>query len=883
MSTRTRTVDPGHCWIRHVAVTDDPDGVQAGGARFAAEPSDGINGRQGWIRAEITPSLADSGEGLVMLPNTVGDDGRLHRDRFRILTDPDYRVGDEWLEIMREPHDTLAVATPIDYSTSLPSITLKLRTAEVLTELDIGPDTERVIAAPRDVARRAGRTTIAAIATELTGKESGDAIPGPWLQTNLAGAPVTPYAATWAADGLTLTGSGSDPPTIAGELTTDATDWEAYANARVTTATSGGKPVQLAVLVDGTWNVLEVGTDGTISSSGLSQAITRTNRGRDLHLPGEIDLRIVKDGRWVQHIVNGNIICAVEAAAGDEPPTKVRISTGANQAAVWRRAGILTRPALLARDVAGDMHLPGKPTPGGLRGAYYDETTVTGYHATTAKRYASVLSPTTEPKNVRLDAGLNFSGTGWQPVGISDSAFSVRWTGAIYLDLETSDRMLRLNAVDDVARLWIGRTDWHDPAIDAWPYADGTQSDKRSPALRSYLGTSKAGWYPIVIEYAQGWGLSGNPGALSLQDTALSGGTPTTWNLVPPARLSPYGIVDETYQHEPRRKLLDDVADSFAIQWLLEPATLESGRFPGRIVPYVRAGRDTDLTIDTLEGVKPQVQGDALTACDRIIADAAGIAASGVSQLSAQAIAPPGAHKHIQLTTAYESLSDITEPALLEQRVSSLLALRGSPNEQVGVQPHGRREVVDSFPLAGDLQRFDWRPGDGVRLKLPEIGVVDEACRQIVAPTWTLTPDGVQSLQATFRQRPRNIRDTVRSLWRAALSPQRTYQGQLALLSGSAGGRGSVPGATDAVSRVSLPPGGIANVVQAWFVAEDQTAPETWTLEINGVTWGTIPKPGTYDVTGAFAGDAALPRAWARLTSSGGGNAQYKLLLLVRI
>lgn len=859
----TVAVDPGRCWIRHVHSTTDPTAVQVGGARMVAELVEGAGGRQGWISAEVTPALSDSGEAKITLPNTVGDDGILHRQRFRILTDARYRVGDEWIEIMREPHDAIAVVAITAANVTASTIELSGRTSEVLCDLDPGPALERVIGGPHDLVRRAGMLAVELISTRFVGGATGDPVPTPWATVD--------GTVAWADGGEGLrVAAGRINATVPAD--SGDTVWEASCSARVTGFGDAGWGLRMAVqTADAVWHYVHVNSTGGTGSWGFVSAATLTGRIPGLTLPGEIDLRIVHDGLQEQHWVNGTLVAVMESAAS--PPATMQLRTGLNLGdsggAVIRQAGLRVRRPILS-STGGDRRLAGIPTPGGLRGRYYDEGGLRAKAGLTtdAQRAAAALAPDLEPVTDRLDPQISFSGAStWKPDAVPADWFSVRWAGAIWLDLATSDRQLRITGVvNGRARLWIGRTD----IIPTPLSASGTGLTATSPALRAHLDSTAAGWWPVIIEYVH---QTGNAG-ITLQDSPLSGGTPTGWATVPTARLSPYGVFDDVLQHETRRKLLDDAAASFGVQWRVEPATLESGDFPGRLVCRPRQGRDTDLAISLQDSTGAQVSIDALDAADRILADAAGLPIAQGGQLTAEVLQPDAATAGRMMSTGVaESLADITEPALLAQRAATMLALRGSPNEQVSVQPPAQRQLVDTFPLTGALARLDWRPGDAVRLALPELGVVDEQPRQIIRPTWTLVPGGVQQLTASFRQRPRNVRTALRALWRTAAAPQRTPQGQLSWIVGALGSNDTAR-APDAYSRCPI---GGRRVVRGVAVVE--TLSGTGTLEVNGVAGPTITAVGTYDIT------AMLPtsgmQAWARLT--GATSYQVRVMLLVQI
>ena len=84
----------------------------------------------------------------------------------------------------------------------------------------------------------------------------------------------------------------------------------------------------------------------------------------------------------------------------------------------------------------------------------------------------------------------------------------------------------------------------------------------------------------------------------------------------------------------------------------------------------------------------------------------------------------------------------MTYLALLAQRAASQLALQEDPWQNLAGDPRGTDRLADTFPISAVLSEFHWRPGDGVRFSLPDIGVVDSMPRQITQVTRTFGPTG---------------------------------------------------------------------------------------------------------------------------------------------
>ena len=76
-----------------------------------------------------------------------------------------------------------------------------------------------------------------------------------------------------------------------------------------------------------------------------------------------------------------------------------------------------------------------------------------------------------------------------------------------------------------------------------------------------------------------------------------------------------------------------------------------------------------------------------------------------------------------------------------------------------------------------------WRPGDGVRVKIPEITVDDQTPRQILQVSRTFTGTGRTATSVGFRQRPRNPVETLRQMMRTVNYPNRIRKQQVITLS----------------------------------------------------------------------------------------------------
>lgn len=849
-----RAIDPTECWVRHIR-----RGAGAGARAVAtglfvredaASGADGLNGRQGWQQANVTRTLSDDSEFDLAMPNVPGDDGVLHRRRFAILTDAAYEPGEEWLEIWSDtdPIRPLLVGTPTDYDKSTGAVTIK---GADLTAVLAGSLTSDIDAwdpvAPGDAIR--AYTRVPALA-------GGGA----------ASATVTGAAGAWAAAPYTV---NADSP--------DAAWWEVEAQVRWTSAKPAAAGASFARLdVAGLSLRVDV-YNGAVTLAGVPE---RDGAGTytGLVVPGPVPLRIVARGERIYAFVNGECIYDFRRPAPFTAPGAI---------SAYAYGGTITIDGIhieTAADFAGadvDPRLPGILPATGLRGRYYNAASINAQNATQAGRVARLfpLLGESDPITDRVDPQLNFpAGTAQYPPGLP-GAYAARWTGAIYLDLASTNREIRLAGLVGQARLYIGRaTRGVDEAATSWLTA--TAGTLTRADLRAWLGTSAAGWYPIVVEQFHTAAAAG----IVLEDRETGG----AWATVPTSRLSPLGCYEDTLRSASHRSIIGDITQAFGYQWRVEPRSFESGEFPGIITCAEIVGRQTDVTVDDVDvGTEAQVSGSAGDVVDQIVADAAGIAdPDGSGQLSARSTDYDRAAGHAMLRTSYESLSDISEQPMLATRIDSLLVLRSSPNEQVGVRPRGQKDLVDTLPLTGDLARMDWEPGDGVRLNLDSVDVIDLSPRQMTQVAWSPRRDGLGVPTVGFRQRPRDVKNTLRRLVSAIYAPRRNYQGSIAVATGSLGGAtsaGAANGAVDAYSRVPLP----ANLddITRVVACVHALAGASWRLEVGGTDLGAldgaVPSAGRYDITRAAKAAPGATQLFARLI--GGASGQYQLTLEVYV
>jgi hypothetical protein len=847
-----RSIDPTEVWVHHVVrgTSGQPTAKLLGRVYFVRSDiilgEDGVNGRQGWQAAQTTAVLDEDGSFTLELPNAAGDDGVLHRRRFAFFTDPDYEPGEEWLEFYREPNDVVFVGTPTDGEKTKSKVVI---TGKDLNIVLAGALTSEVDVwdghAPADVLRHYTRLPVLAHGDDT-------------LESMTAGG-------EWA----------NFPVVSLSSMSADC--WTAEARLRWTSARPSGPGIGMLALNVGSLSLQVDMYEGVVAlyNEGLTGGPISGKR-QGLVVPGTVDLRVVARYDHIFAFVAGELVAELRRA-GSWPAVTSTAAYVRGGTASLSGMQVDTLVEFAGRGPAAviDRQLPGIPSAEGLRAQYWNAAPVYAQHPAEVDRLAR-LWPLTgdEPAVDHVEPLVNFTGA---TAPNMPGAYVARWSGAIYLDLASTDRGVKLEATSGQVRAYIGRTLRNDPILSTWSGG----STLSNSSLRSWLGTSEAGWYPIVIEVTAETPALG----VVLEDRTIGG----AYGVVPTSRLSPFGCYSDVVRYGTHRQVLGDIAQTFGYQWRTEYRSLESGEFPGQLTFQRLIGRQTNQRIREDDmGTEAQVQVAATDVVDGLIADAAGLAdPKGSGQLSAQVV--DHTRDHLALRQGYESLAEISEAPLLQQRMDSLLALRSSPNEQVGVRPSGQRDLVDTFPLTGTLAKLDWHPGDGVILDLDAIDIKDLSPRQLTTVSWPLRPDGIGAPTVGFRQRPRTVRAAMQRLSRAIYAPRRNYQGSIAILSGSHGGANSagetLGGNSDAYSRASLP-GNMESVVKV-VAAVQYVAGAGWRLEVVGVdlgAQGAVASPGRYDVTDAAkAGGLGLPYTWARLISGTSGYYQLALEIWITV
>lgn len=759
------TVNPTSCTVRHIkrCLSTDDGAVLIGRVYFRADITDGQNGmdgRGGWIDAEVARVLSDDGSLKLRLPNAPGADGVLHRKRFAAITDHGYRIGEEWIEVRREAGKVIAVATPATYTIDKDTVTLNCVDPLALTTLARDEALNPWCASPRDVLEYYGRLEMPWILRDFTdwNLTGGGTTSDGW---SYLGASPVPGAARISGANAKLQYTAVTPPASAQE------SWSAQLTGTLVAGGFGFNVFGATLAVDLTNGWVRLNTDASIDR----EVVKRT----DLIPGAPFTLRLYQRGEWIFAQVNGETVDVGRMVTGPAYPYVTTVTGGTVD--VKRFTVTTTERFLSSTSELGDLILPGAPTPGGLSAKYFLESTARSQAAGNTTKFDEwALSPLQDEYADRTDGPIAFTATNppaWQPAGPSGGQWwTVRWTGAIYLGLASADAKLRATiGAGNRLKMWVGRTG---PGVSPLLNITATTS---TAFLRSVLG-SVDGWYPIIIELYTRTGASG----VTLEDSPNG----TVWTTVPADRLSPYGIVDDQVQHESHRSMIDSITQAWGYQWSVEPRSLESGSFPGRLIPRVRQGRDTAKVIRAPQGTSIQVSATAADSIDRLLIDAAGInKPDGAASLTGEGWNTAAALGHLFISTGWEAAPEITEGRLLEQRALSLMALRSGPLAQVQLNADGDTTLVDTFPLTGALARMNWEPGDGARLVLSDYGLVDQTPRQMTVVSWMCHPDGIGPPQITWRQTPLGARDFLASVQRSVASGHRNYQGQISEVPGS--------------------------------------------------------------------------------------------------
>lgn len=513
-------------------------------------------------------------------------------------------------------------------------------------------------------------------------------------------------------------------------------------------------------------------------------------------MSGTHTLLLESDGRWVSAYIDGRLIAitANPFTGSEQPKVEVYVTASGGEpdeaiATITEVVAKRNTPFLMRGLEKGDYALPGTadtyPT-GGLHGRYI----VNG--EATRGWWENILSPnpyrTGFPEYIQNQQPTIDNNV--QAEGVPETFYAARWFGSIYLKLSQGNYQVRVGIGTHVGfRLWIGKTQFGEQVLDEWEENTGGVAYAITLTAASLGG--KDGWYPIILEFFRT--TPNENGSIDLYFTPAGsytdpGGSALTATntLVPATSLSPLGCVDARIQGTSFFDLVQETAKNFGYQLACEPRQLESGEFPGQLVPKARLGRETDevIEVDDLDrksGINEYAQTlDATDSAASVKAFGSGIVDGKGSQIAFEAVSIPDEENALFDMQAWCSAGDIAFPALLAARAEAELALRGGAWENIEGEPIARDRLADTFPLTGVLSQFRWHVGDGVRLWLPDIGVEDTTPRPIFQVVRSFSPEGRIGTHIGFRARPKDALYAVRTALREVTRPARSYQRQYA-------------------------------------------------------------------------------------------------------
>jgi hypothetical protein len=829
----------------------------------------------GFVEGTYTRRLGDSGEFSITFPNGTSSLGPW-RDRFS---------GDgalEFIEVYRD--DRLEFVGCIQrVEIDRGSVTISGPDAWALLRRAYERD-RAWTAAPQEVATAYTRVPIAVLADDFDSLAA-------WSVTG---------SSSVANSEATIWDVGGGVAAITQSVGSLGDTWRARATVRAVSDTnvdtmfvgiSAGVSVAYYVSIGtGLWSFYDT-VDGTV--------ITQRARAIDRTVP--VTVEVVRLGRWIGASVQGNFIGFLEVKSGFTGSLsfdmQVETTATAGQMVI-SQASLIEHQDFLARGSdMGDYVLPGDQPPGGLLGRYFDDADLQGFAI--ADRKTRILAPDRGHYAERVDASMDSASGLSIPVqpGNSGDYYSIRWSGSVYLRFDLGNYTIETTSVDDGNRVWIGKTGWGEQVIDDWNTSSGTNT----ALLTASDYGSAAGWYPIVVEYFQETGgdvfrLQFTPPASTYTDPGGTSITASTKITIPSTSLSPLGCFDNRVQGTAHFDLVTQAAQSFGYGIICEPMSLESGEFPGRVVPRMRVGSDTDVILspDDTDGVEPALSpGVTLDATDQaraLILSGAGIPDGRGSQTTSEVADLAALDTGLFVIEAWVDASDISNLALLEARGNAELALRGPEWEEVRATPRAQERMADTWPLSDTLSAMYWQPGDGVRLIVPDIAVEDTEPRQMIQVTRTFMAEGRTGTQVAFRQRPRSGVRTTRGFLRSALALGRSYQGQKVTLTGLINDQlaQTAGSAFTEYAIIPLYPGD--HVVKAVARIAFNSAAKSLSLEINAVDrtaalggpWATTPLD--IDITG-YATQASTTdnRLSVRVQNSAGAATSIDCLVVVEV
>jgi hypothetical protein len=855
-------------------------------------PSSHVPGAPDFAEGTYSTRDGDAGEFSITFPNAANSEGYLYRELF----DPD---GDrQFLEIWQGRElEFVGVVQRVDVdraqvSVSGPDASGLLRKAY---ERDL-----MVVMSPTEAVRDYSRLWAMLAGDDFTGA----ALSSEWSQVLVgpSGGTVTSlvggrFRVTESVGGQTVelrtTPSGAARSewefrtTIATAPRTGDT-WSVALEAR---ATGPGETYRLE-LNAGVNQVQVTKTGGTaITPPGIpANAITPCT------------LTLEARGKWVRAFLDGRLVAHLpNSLTPDQFAVQVFLSTTQNLLELEQVTLLSPEPFLQeAGYPGGDWASPVDLPYGGLRGSYFNDSDIS---LSTAGRRFQTLNPAREPFLVRVDKSVDTQGSGaeavlWPPPGSAVSGYwtAIRWAGWVYIDAGsgTSTTFNILTGNDSEFRAWWTNFDGT-PYIDRWL---GSGTANPTVTLFHNLIGGRDGWYPILVETIGNigkpeltMGVTPDHAYTDPGGTAFSSGVNAT---VPSTSLSPAGLVEGRLQGQSHFDLAYGSARDFGFQMRLLPYPLESGMFPGRLEPVHRLGRDTDVLLVEEEDEKGEpilTPGRTLDSSDqavRLRGSANGLNGNR-GNVTAEVIDVTAAKASLFVPERWLDAGDISDEAFLAARLASELSLVGSPWEEVRGTPLAQDRLADTWPLSGALAAMRWEPGDGIRVRVRDVGIDDVLPRRITQVTRSFGAEGRTGATVAFRNRPRGTGPELRRLLRAQSVAQRSVNVQLVMLPGEYALSSPIAAGTfGAYSRVAMMPGD--ELVRAYVRVVISTGLQSLRLEVNGTDrtgelggpW--IRPPLEIDIT-AFAviSSAHDSRVYTRLFNEGavGTTTEHQTILEV--
>jgi hypothetical protein len=877
-------LQPGRYMLRHIApqalLENEPGIFEPMGKGFVvlgqtlyaeALPQLRLPDSPDFHEGKYTLRMFDAGDLNVSFPNRDASDGQPWRDRFSTAGHL------EFLEISRES-EVEQVGVLVKQTADRQSVSLEGYDGLFLLKKAFEQEWTGIMA-PRDVIERYSGLWVVTLGDAFLTIPASEA---KW-ELHTTGS----SAASFTASGISLTANnGEAQAQSTGSFSTDLGPWSVRMQGNISSLGGGGGNFHMFV-IGGLGNYVEL----VVNASAAALSIASTGASSVIPLSSTLKLGthtflIECDGRYVSAYIDGQLVGVLGGFAPTVPPqVQIAVTDNANGAQMTVEEVVCKslEPLLMRGPEKGDYVLPGTaatyPT-GGLHGRWRNY----GGSGEPAW-FERLLAP--DPRAANFPTFLEnvipkLEGAPAQPTGVAGEFYAAQMFGAIYLDLEHNPEILIKLVFEGAARVWIGQTQFGQQIIDAWKTEGSREVNVFVKA--SVLGARK-GWFPIIIEYAYATGekkleLYVFPTTAGWTDP---GGTTIVVGpqIVPTTSLSPLGCVDARIQGSSHFDTVIETARNFGYELRCEARQLESGEFPGRLVPKARLGKDTDEIIEAGDIDRRSEMGtysatlDATDAASSVKAFGSGIADGKGSQIAFEALSVADEANTLFDIQAWVSAGDIAFPELLAARAATELALRRGPWENIEGEPIARDRLADTFPLTGAMAAFHWQPGDGVRLWLPDVSVVDTSPRQILQVVRSFSPEGRTGTQIGFRARPKDPLYVLRQALRDATRNARAYQHQYAPrvsnhISASLGSEGFSEFAIVALSPAD-------RIVDAQVILTLNTTAQTTVVEINGVD-RTVQLGGPWKIPASisilpFAVPASPPsdqRLYVRVKNTGG-------------